>query len=1029
MRHSTRLHLTNGWQFSTAFLLACGLELIATDPPTHAQQPAVGKAAATVSFDRDIRAILDRCVKCHGPGRARAGLRLDSRDGALARLESGRRAIVPGHPEQSELLRRVSIPDPEKRMPLQSKPLGSEQVEALRRWISDGAAWSVHWAYRPLAKPPLPPGALKKGTPRARNPIDLFIAEKLGERGLAPAPAADRRSLLRRVYFDLIGMPPTPEATDDFLADDTPDAYEKVVERLLASPRYGERWARHWMDVVHFAETHGHDQDRPREHAWPYRDYLIRAFNQDMPYARFVEEQVAGDVLFPNDPWATVATGFLASGPWDESSLRDIREDSIDREIGRYLDRDDIVTTVMSTFVSTTVHCARCHDHKFDPISQKEYYALQAVFAGTDKGNRLYDLDSQVADRRRRLTERKAQLARRGEKVDAALQDPALQSEVAVWEKTIAQADRQWQVLESVEHKSAEGATLVRQADGSILSSGKRPDKDTYTVVALTDLQEITGIRLEVLTDDKLPHKGPGRQDNGNLHLNEFTLTAANSPLKKETVSAHERDGPLFTQAERAVVLRSASADFDQQGWAIRNAIDGNPATAWGIYPEVGKPHRAVFVLKEPLRHTGVVRLIFRLQQTHGGGHLIGRFRLSVTDSPQPADVAGLPPTVAVILNVAPAKRTPGQRAELAAYYLGRKLDRDLAALPSQSQVYCGTQTFVPDESHKPSRTPRAIYILKRGDVRNPGPLAQPGTLACLGDLNPRFDLADSNDAGARRAALAHWLTDSRNGLTWRSIANRVWQYHFGRGLVDTPNDFGRMGALPTHAELLDWLAVTLQENGGSLKHLHRLIVTSAAYRQSSQHEPSFAARDGDNHYLWRMNRQRLDAEAIHDAVLQISGKLDAAMGGPSVKQFIQTPGVHVTPNVDYQNFNPDEPANCRRSVYRFVFRTLPDPFMDALDCPDGSQLTPVRSASVTAAQALSMLNDKFMVRQSEHISERIERTAAGLEKQVTAAYRLILGRAPTAKELRAVAAYAARNGLANACRMLLNSNEFVFVD
>jgi Protein of unknown function (DUF1553)/Protein of unknown function (DUF1549)/Planctomycete cytochrome C len=1006
------------WKLITASLMACGLAALMTGQPAHAQSSVGAKTAIAVSFDRDIRPILDRCTKCHGPGRARAGLRLDSRDAAMARLESGNRAIVPGHPEQSELLRRVSVPDPDKRMPYKSAPLAAEQIDKLRRWIATGATWSVHWAYRPLTKPSLPGSLLKKksgGPSWARTPIDAFVAAKLAEHGLAPAPPADRRALLRRVYFHLIGMPPPPDAIDAFLSDDAPDAYEKVVDRLLASPHYGERWARHWMDIVHFAETHGHDQDRPREHAWPYRDYLIRAFNRDMPYARFVQEQVAGDMLFPDDPWATVATGFLASGPWDESSLRDIREDSIDREIGRYLDRDDIVTTVMSTFVSSTVHCARCHDHKFDPISQEEYYSLQAVFAGTDKGNRPYDVDPQVAGQRRRLTERKAQIAKRGEAVEASLLDAGLQAEVAAWEKTVAQSDRLWQVLEPAECKSAEGAILARQPDGSILSGGKRPDKDTYTIVALTDLQGITGVRLEVLNDDSLPHRGPGRQDNGNLHLNEFTLTGAvrgSRPVDAKTLP-----------------FQTAWADFDQQGWTVAHAIDGNPATAWGIYPEVGKPHRAVFALKEPLRHSGGVTLTFKLQQTHGGGHLIGRFRLSVTNAPKPKDGAALPPAIAAVLNVAAAKRTARQRADLAAYYLDQKLDRELAALPAQRLVYCGTQTFVPDESHKPTPMPRPIHILKRGEVRNPGPLAQPGTLALLSNLEHRFRLADASDAGARRAALARWLSDPGNGLVWRSIANRIWQYHFGRGLVDTPNDFGRMGSLPSHPDLLDWLAVRLQENGGSLKHLQRLIVTSAVYRQSSRHDPAAAAVDGDNRYLWRMNRQRLDAEAIHDAVLQISGKLDPMMGGPSVKQFIQTPGVHVTPNVDYQNFDPDDPANCRRSVYRFVFRTLPDPFMDALDCPDGSQLTPVRTASVTALQALSMLNDKFMVRQSQHIAERLARTGPDVEKQVTAAYRLILGRAPTAKELKAVGKYAARHGLANACRVLLNSNEFVFVD
>jgi hypothetical protein len=970
----------------------------------------VAPAAENISFDNDIRPLLNRCMKCHGPSQSRGGLRLDSKEAATAMLDSGKKAVVPGKPEASELLRRVGSTEKNERMPPKGDPLTAAQVDKLRSWIATGANWPAHWAYRALTRPPLP---VSKGQGWARTPIDLFILEKLAERKLTPAPEADRRTLLRRVAIDLTGLPPTAEEIDAFLADARPDAYVRAVDQLLASPAYGERWARHWMDVVHFAETHGHDQDRPREHAWPYRDYLIRAFNEDRPYARFLREQVAGDVLFPNDSWATVATGFLATGSWDESSLRDIREDAIDREIARYLDRDDIVTTVMSTFASTTVHCARCHDHKFDPIRQDEYYALQAVFAATDKADRAYDPDPRVAARRQELAERKARLAKQKQTLDRSLLAPALQAEVAAWEKEVARAGQQWQVLEPAEFRSAEGATLKKLPDGSLLSSGKRPERDICTVVAHTDIKGITGIRLEVLTDDSLPHRGPGRQDNGNLHLNEFSVAAA----------------PRGSRDARPLAWRSARADFDQQGWTIAHAIDGNPATAWGIYPQTGKPHHAIFTLKEPLTHAGGTTLTFTLTQTHGGGHLIGRLRLSVTTSPTPGDAAVLPQAVAAALAISPPARNDRQRAALAAYLLEQKLDHELASLPPRQLVYCGTSDFVPDGTFRPAGKPRPVHVLKRGDIHKPGSLAAPGTLSCVPGLESHFKLANPDNEGARRAALADWLADPKNGLTWRSIANRVWQYHFGHGLVDTPNDFGRMGAAPTHPELLDWLAVMLRDGGGSLKALHRLIVTSAVYRQSSRHDPALAAIDGDNRFLWRMNRRRLDAEAIHDAVLRVSDKLDRTMGGVSVKQFIQTPGIHVTPNVDYLNFNVDDPANFRRSVYRFVFRTLPDPFMDSLDCPDGSQLTPVRNASVTALQALSMLNDKFIVRQSEHIAQRITCTEHDPGKQVVTAYRLILGRAPTPREARAVGAYAAKQGLANACRVLLNSNEFVFVD
>jgi hypothetical protein len=916
---------------------------------------------------------------------------------------------------------------------------------AAHRKSSASETW---WSLRPLVKPAPPTVSLPGFETWARTPIDSFVLAALRDKGLHPSPPADRRTLLRRVTFDLTGLPPTPEEMDAFLADSSPKAYEKVVDRLLASPHYGERWARHWMDVAHYAETHGHDQDRPRPNAWPYRDYLIRAFNEDRPYARFVQEQVAGDILFPGDPEALVATGFLATGPWDESSLRDIREDALDRQVARYLDRDDIVTTVLSTFSSVTVHCARCHDHKFDPIPQADYYALQAVFAGVDKAERPYDPDSSTAARRHDLLQQKARLASLHGTADSFLLTSTAQAEAAAWEKQLAARAVAWVPLQPVSCTSSGGATLSPLPDGSILSGGKRPETDTVTVVAHTDLHGITGIRLEVLTDDSLPHKGPGRQDNGNLHLNEFHVRAA--PLAPPSVGAASRAAPAAPPVRlgsadlptpgrggggegewRPIPLQNPTADFNQQGWTVAMAMDNNPKTAWGIYPNVGQPHRAVFEVKEPIDHPGGTALTFVLEQTHGGGHLIGRARLSVTTAPRPLSVTAdtLPDPIVKLLAVPAERRTDRQKADLALHVLQQQVERQLAALPAQRLVYAGTPDFKPDGSFKPAGKPRPVHVLKRGDINRPGAEAVPGGLSCVPGLEHRFRLPDTNNEGARRAALARWLSDPKNVLTWRSIVNRVWHYHFGRGLVDTPSDFGRMGARPTHPELLDWLATTFRDSGGSLKQLHRLIVTSAVYRQSSRHEPGFAAIDGDNRCLWRMNRTRLDAESVRDAVLLASGKLDRTMGGPSVQQFLMSPGVHVTPKVDYDSFDVDRSEGHRRSVYRFVFRTLPDPFMDALDCPDSSQLTPVRATSVSALQALAMLNDKFMVRMSEHLAERAAKAGPDTAAQVRAVYRLALGREPTARESQLLAGYAQKHGLANACRVVLNSNEFLFVN
>jgi mono/diheme cytochrome c family protein len=989
----------------------------AADPVPDAMLKAVAVTAA---------AILEKhCVECHGGRLTRSGFDLTTREGLLKGGDGGP-VIVPADATASRLYKLVSHAA-EPGMPYKRQKLADDEIAVLKAWIDGGGAYArplkkgepaeEWWSLKPLVKPAVP--AVKSATDAlwVRNPVDQFILAKLKEKGLAPSPPADKRTLLRRVMLDLIGLPPSPEEMNAFLADETADAYERLVDRLLASPHYGERWTRHWMDIVHYAETHGNDQDRPRPNSWPYRDYLIGSFNDDKPYTRFVEEQLAGDVLYPDDVQAIVAMGFLATGPWDESSLRDIREDTIDREIARYLDRDDMVTTAMSTLVSSTVHCARCHAHKFDPISQEEYYGLQAVFSGVDKAERAYDADPSVAGTRRALLARQAEIPALASRADASLLSREVQAETAAWERRLSESAVRWQVLDPDAFTSAEGSTLAKQPDHSILAGGTRPEKDTYTISASVPDTRLTGLKLEVLADDGLPMKGPGRQDNGNLHLNEIQALAC----PKGAAAA----------SMQPIKLVNPKADFNQVGWSIEMAVDGNLGTAWGIHPEVGKSHLAVFEFAEPIELSAQEALTVRLEQTHGRGHLIGRVRLSVTTAPAPlpAEADVLPAQIAVILATPAAERTDQDRTALAGFVLLERVARELAALPPQQKVYVATNDYQPDGSFRPAAAPRPVHMLWRGDINKPGDLALPGALACVHSLQSRFVLEDPNREGLRRIALARWVTDPNNVLTWRSIVNRVWHYHFGRGIVDTPNDFGRMGALPSHPQLLDWLAVTFQENGGSLKSLHRLIVTSAAYQQASRSDLKNAEIDGDNRLLWRMNRVRLDAEEIRDAVLCISRKLDPLMGGPSVKQFIQSPGIHVTPVVDYLAFDVDSRENYRRSVYRFIFRTLPDPFMETLDCADASQLTPVRSMSVTALQALAMLNNRFIVRQSEHIAARLEELAGDRAGQISLAYDCILGRPATPREVALVSEYANKHGLANAVRLLLNSNEFMFVN
>ncbi|WLD13443.1 PSD1 and planctomycete cytochrome C domain-containing protein [Planctellipticum variicoloris] len=971
--------------------------------------------AGPPDFERDVAPLLSaRCLRCHGVAGPEAGLSLASRDGAFKRLESGRPAIAAQRPEESGLLQRVMSAAPDERMPPQGEPLSQAQIELLRQWIAAGADWPDHWAYRPLRAAAPPTDAADSDW--VRSPVDAFISARLREVALAPSPEADRRTLIRRLTIDLWGLPPTPGDVAEFLADGRPDAVERLVDRLLASPRYGERQARHWMDLVHYAETHGNDQDRPRESAWPYRDYLIDAFNADLPYARFVAEQVAGDIVAPEDSRALTATGFLSAGPWDESSLRDIREDTLDREIARYLDRDDIVTTVMTTFTSTTVQCARCHDHKFDPIPQADYYALQAVFADTGKGNRVFDADPAIARRRRELQQGLAALPGRLQAEDPALLEPELQAAVTTWSNSLSTAVRRWQPAELKSWKAENGSELMLQADGSLLASGPRPEVETYKVTFAAPTSRLTGVMLEVLTDPSLPMQGPGRQDNGNLHLNEVVLWQI---------------VPGEPAGRKKLEFASAEADFDQAGWTIAHAIDGNPATAWGIHPQVGQNHRAAFRLKEPLDLPPDALLQLELQQTHGRQHLIGRARISATAEPDArlSDEERLPADVRQALLKMSADRTAADQRRLAAAWLEQRETAALAALPAQQRVFCGSNQFEPDGSFRPTAQTRKVQVLHRGDIMQPRADATPGSLSLLNFSAARFPATETTTDGERRAALAGWLTSPDNVLTWRSIVNRSWQQRFGRGLVDTASDFGKMGASPSHPELLDALALDLLAHDGSLKRLHRQLVCSAAWRQSSQIRPDAALADADNRWIWRMHRSRMDAETIRDAALVLADVLDDTLGGPSVRQFVQTPGVAVTPNVDYAGFDVDSSALLRRSVYRFLFRTIPDPFMDALDCPDASQLTPKRGESLTALQALATLNDKVLVRHGERIAELLQRENDSIDAQTDAVFARILLRAPAVEERTAAADYARKHGLANLVRVLLNSNEFLFVD
>ncbi len=879
-----------------------------------------------------------------------------------------------------------------------------------------------HWSLSPLVKPAVPVVG------PASNPIDAFIRARLVEKQLAPSPEADPRTLLRRLSYDLTGLPPTPEEMDAFARaslepDRAREAYAAQVDRLLASPRQGEHWARHWLDVANYADTHGNDHDYARPNAWPYRDYVIRSFNDDKPYARFVQEQIAGDALFPDDPQATVALGFLAAGPWDHTLMVTVREDTVDHRSAQNLDRDGMVSATMGTFQSLTVHCARCHNHKFDPITQREYYGLQAVFAGVDRANRPFDTDAGTHAKRRRLLAEQRALEQGDGPTLARLESPEARQKVAAWESAWSRREELWSPFDIISIVSTGGTSLTRQPDGSWFANGKRPDRDTYVITAHRRAGRLGAVRLEVLPDERLPQHGPGRWDNGNFHLSEFRAFAARP-------GAGENATPL--------VFARAAADYDE-GPAISaaQAIDGKNDTQWGVHPRYGEPHEAVFEVKDPVVFPEDTTFTVILEFQDGvPGHGIGRFRLSAGDTtPDLAVVKPLSPDLSTLLRVPGAQRTSAQCRELALAVLKAENQHALADLPAPQSVYAVTRDFPPDgDNFKPSPQPRPIHLLVRGELAKPGELIGPGTLGCLPGMPRELEIADPSDESARRAALALWLTDGRNVLTWRSIVNRVWHHHFGRGLCDTPNDFGKMGGTPSHPELLDWLAVWFRDEAhGSLKALHRLIVTSETWKQTTLARQG-AATDSDNRLLWRQNRPRLSGEQVRDTILALSGQLDPTMGGPPVVQFISHGDATFMSGgnpafLDYEHFDPDAPAARRRAIYRFLFRTVPDPFMDSLDCPDAGVPTPVRGVSTTAVQAFAMLNDAFLIRQCGHLAARLAAPDVAPETQADLAFRHILLRDARPDERVRFAAYIKVHGLANACQLLLNGNEFLYLD
>jgi hypothetical protein len=854
-----------------------------------------------------------------------------------------------------------------------------------------------------LEAPSVPPKDLW-----TRNGIDRFVLKELAQRKLEPSEPASPLALVRRLTYDLTGLPPTPDEISDFetaYAKNADQAYEQLVDRLLASPRYGERFARHWLDVAKYADTCGYDKDKLRPNAWPYRDYVIRSFNEDKPYGQFVKEQVAGDALFPDQPDGILGLGFLAAGPWDHIGHSEVPESKIDGKVARNLDRDDMISNVFNTFCAVTIQCARCHEHKGDPIGQEHYYSLQSIFAAVDKADREFGVSPEKERQKAALQARIKTLGEKISKAEASLKGKG--------------GDRLSKLDKEISKLQKGGGQVIKGPEHGYHSAiVKTPEVSKWVQVDLGDKLELRKVVLHASHDN---HNGIG--------------AGFGFPVRFKVIASNRED---FSRSQ--VLIDRSKKDF------------ANP----GLLPvELAVRSSARFIRIEATRLAKRSNdYIFALDELRVldevGLNLAERKKVSALDSIEAPNRW----TKANLTDGKWAKsKSPANESKLAGLRAERKdflislgspeergaLERTkkelnqarkkLAGFPKGNMVYAAATHFKPRGNFKPTNgKPRMIRVLHRGEVTQLGDEVKPGTFPLFGDDPWEFDLPEVHDESARRAALAEWITRKDHPLTWRTIANRVWQWHFGEPIVGSPNDFGPLGQEPTHPELLDWLALSFRDSGGSFKKLHKLIVMSATYRQSSLGNSAKAKVDSSNQFLWRMNRRKLSAEEVRDSVLAVSGKLNLEMGGPGYYLFALEKTAH-SPHYEYHKFNPEDAKSHRRSVYRFIVRSQPNPFMTTLDCADSSQSTPKRNETLTALQALSLLNNKFSLAMARHFASRLEKEAEDLPSQVRLGHKLVTGRYPKAGEQKLLVSYGGKHGLQNLCRALYNLSEFSYVD
>jgi hypothetical protein len=930
----------------------------------------------SLEYNRDIRPILaDNCFQCHGPDSAarKADLRLDQRANAV---ESG--ALTPGNPEDSELLRRILSDDPDEKMPPPStrRTLTADQITTLRQWITAGAAYDEHWSFVPPVKSPLPEVV-------TRNAIDHFVLDRLRAESLVPSHEADRPTLIRRLSLDLTGLPPTPEEVKAFVADKSDAAYEVLVDRLLESNRYGEHMASYWLDAARYADSNGYQYDTERT-MWPWREWVIQAFNSNMPFDQFTIEQLAGDLLPNATTQQQLATGFNRNHPIT------IEGGVIDEEYRTeyVIDR---ITTTSTVWMGLTMGCARCHDHKFDPLTRADFYSFFAFFNNVpEKGNSGFApmLKAPTPSQQAELDE----IAQASAEIHTALEAFAKQIVLLqpIWELNARRrVERQWRVLSPSEMKSTGGSTLTLLDDSSILVSGASPGSDDYELKFTDVASEVTAIRLEALTHESLPHQGAGRAFNSNFVLSEFEVSIA-----PEGAPA----GPA------RIRLASVTADYEQKNYEVSQSIDGNLGTGWAVDGPTRKENAtAVYLFDKPLSLSEGSSLQIAMRHRYGGTHTIGRFRISITNDPS----FTIPPDVGSALGVASEQRNAAQKKLLTDHFLSHVAEGESGALGKRLRDLRTRQheieaSFPESLVMAEMATPRDTFMLIRGQYDQKGDKVTAATPAFL----PR----PPNDEKLDRLALAKWLVSREHPLTARVFVNRLWQQIFGIGIVRTTEDLGTQGEWPSHPRLLDWLAVDFMESGWDVKHLVKTIVMSATYRQTSDITAEMAARDPENRLLARGPRSRMSAEMIRDNALAVSGLLVEKIGGPSVYPY-QPPGLWLEIN-NRPNYSKEYPTSSgnnlyRRSLYTFWKRTLPHPALAAFDAPEREICLVRRSRTNTPLQALVVLNDPQYVEAARHLAERMMNEGShDIDSRLATGVRMTLARAPRADELEELRAY-----------------------